>query len=439
MSTEMFEKLLGQVYQDGLVVYDHVRDPVYRFLGYTQVGAMIVGVCALAFVTIPLKQSSSVYWAYQKMDDALANQYQARGIGVDVLNYVVWLLVSVLCGSFVGKKIGSGLWASYCLLRTRCQSRHTMDLPLSQLSLQRVTKYLLRNSLECDPNDYAMLLNPVKIKEMKQWLHQVNLFFTAKRLRDLQRGKVQAAESWWLVKKRFYNDYKVDILAAKLMQYENDLRVKLHRLRQHMRDLQEYQGGLDREGVLGVKAIKRDFLRWLVRVIDDFDKSVGVRHEKRSLQSIFQDRKQLSHLFDELSACGNSVEHLQRGMKQAVLLMQRVEARIRTDQTKIPVMPDWLLSLIEVRVVEQSEARCFRSLSDFFNQSDDVLDRMSSSEQQAFCGDMKARFDERMSRLRKRLPRKSKSVSFSSNDSVESQEYETARCISERPLLNAMV
>ena len=75
----------------------------------------------------------------------------------------------------------------------------------------------------------------------------------------------------------------------------------------------------------------------------------------------------------------------------------------------------------------------------FFNQSDDVLDRMSSSEQQAFCGEMKARFDERMSRLRKRLPRKSKSVSFSSNDSVESQEYETARCISERPLLNSMV
>ena len=439
MSTEIVEKMLGRVYQDGLVVYDHVRDPIYRYLGYAQLSAMFITVCALGVVTVPMESNTAVYWMYQKMDDAFTAQYPAQGGGVAVLNYLVWTMLCVLSGSLIGKKIGSGVWATYCLMRTGCRSRHTMDLPLGKVSLERVTQTLLRDSLSSDPGHYAMLLNPEKVKEIKDWLQQVNLFFTAKRIRDIKRGKIQAAESWWLVKKQFYTTYKIETLAGKLLHYENLLRGNLHRLRNHLVELQQYQDLIVTGAVACVKTFKRDVLRWMLNVMDDFDRSVGVRHEKRSVQNIYQDKKQLSHWFSELSAVEDSIDVLQRHMLKAETLLLRIESRIRADQAKIPLMPSWLLVLVEDRVVAQSEVRCFELLGGFFGQCDDVLDRMCTADQQAFYNQMRERFDERMNRLRRRLPRKSKSVSFSSNDSTESQDYETARCISERPLLNAIV
>ncbi len=432
MSTEIAKKLLSQFYKDGQLVYDHISDPIYNRLGYTQAVGMLITVSSLLALLIPIESNRPVYNAYAALDKLASNQYGSHAVGLNILNYVVWAISSVMLGSFIGRQIGSGIWALYCKIGTKCQSHHTMDLILSENNKNKVIKNLIFTVFESGRESYGELLIPEQKKELTRWIQDVNIFFTKKRQRDLKRGKVQSAEEWWIVKKKFYQDFKPQTLLDKLEDYNDKLQANITKVQSNYNILINRIIPSAQQNKQNYLVDKMNYIKLLLNIINDFDTSVGMRHQRRSSQSIYQNKKSLNSLFDDVEKNQQSQTELLTSMQQASKVMQKVLSRLQLNIAEIPTTPDWLSNLLSYDLNHRYQIQCKRELSSYIKKIISCQKHLPPGERQQFIEGIKQITNNEVNDIH--------AAEWvidirQSEASTDSDQYSTARSIINTPLI----
>ncbi len=366
MDSSLAKRCLNRLYKDGLDVRGHVYDPVYRPLGYAQATGIALLIPVLLVVLIPLTENARVYFVYQKMDDTVANEYGAKGIGLTILNFAVWLVTSVAVGCVVGKKIGASVWAVKCLASTRCRSSHTMDQALTESNLNKVM-HNWHAATEQSFDLIQVMADPQVMHALCQWIQQVCVFFSRKRQRDKRRGKVLSAESWWAAKKRFYNTFDVGVLLNRLTDYQFTLKAHVCQvdsfLQQYHRDILPLVECHEPD----VTAVKSECGRWLSDVMAYFEKSVSIRHQKRGMQSIYKDKAYLNKQFTEMLSPSVGRDELATLMHRCCVRVKAVKRRIQQHQVELPIIPQQLESLLSSRRAERYLQLSERQWSRYFD------------------------------------------------------------------------
>jgi hypothetical protein len=399
MSTEIAKALLSQFYKDGQVVYENVSDPIYKRLGYTQIFTMLLTIPALWTLLIPIPSNQPTYQAYEAFDKFIANEYGNPSIEVNIINHLLCAISSFLIGSFIGRKIGSGVWALYCLMRTKCQSHHTMDIALSNNNNNQVVKNLMFTVFESGRESYGELINTAQKKELALWIQKVNIFFTKKRQRDLKRGKVQSAEEWWIIKKKFYQDFKPEALIDKLNEYTDKIQLNINKTKANYDHLVNHIMPTTQQNKQSYQGDKVHYIKWLLGVIRDFDSSIGMRHQRRSSQSIYKNKKSLNCLFDAVEKNQQHQAELLESMAKAETIMQNVISRLQLNLAEIPKTPDWLNHLISYDLEKKYQTQCEKELSDLIKKVTRCQKHLAPGEQENFIENFKQTADQTINGL----------------------------------------
>jgi hypothetical protein len=433
MATEIAEKLLSQFYKDGQVVYDHVSDPTYSKLGLTQMVSMLFAVSSLLTLMIPTNENQPIYQAYEALDKLVSNEYGHNTLGLNILNYGVWAFSSVMLGSFIGRKIGSGIWALYCLISTQCKSHHTMDLALSKTHKNKVTKNLIFTAFESGRESYGELLNEQQKDELAAWIQTVNIFFTNKRKRDLKRGKVQSAEAWWIVKKNFYQDLNPQTLIDKLVDYTDKLQANIDKT-------QAYYDTLTTRIIPSAQTQKQcyhldenHYVKLLLNLINDYDSSIGIRHQRRSSQSIYKNKKSLNSIFDHLEKNKHTQEELLNSMKSTSNVLEKVLSRLHDNLNATPKTPEWLNNILSHNLSQRYAIQCRHQLDTYLNDIMRYQKRLAPYARKSFIENTK----NETIKYAEQLQAEEVIIDIrESNSSNDSDEYSTARSIMNMPLIN---
>ena len=357
MSYDGVKKAFSGLFDLSKEVRQNTRDEVYHGLGVTQVVSMFLCSATALSVFYPNSSINPVKKIYGMVDDATITGYGASEVALEVFHYALWVLGSIYLGMVVGKKVGDGIWAIHCLARTGCRSRRTMDLPLSQEKRDRVVDGLLLNYLQSEVPQIQLLVAEANRREMGAWIQDVNLFFTLKRTRDLEKGKLRSAEAWWEHKKEFFDEYKIENLYQVLHEYKMRLVERQYCLSTYRMKAVSLLNEVDDESS-HLSIIKAKYIRLLVDVVNDFKKSVGKRHQHSYKQNIYSDWKCATQIFRELTLERDNLEQLPGYLRQGVALIDRVAVRLTDNLKEIPGGPMWLQVMLVPMMKRYNTLKC---------------------------------------------------------------------------------
>lgn len=174
----------------------NLYDDIYRGLGVTQASSIFLLTASWLGFMFPQNGIRPVETAYFLLHNATRKEINSPNVSDSILDYVLWL-AGALMTIHIGARLGQFVWATYCLLRTGCRSHHTMDLPLP-----REKRDHIRNSMITQMNENNLLLSE-KVKTIEKWILRALLFMSSQKALDKKRGKIEQADRWWALKKRF--------------------------------------------------------------------------------------------------------------------------------------------------------------------------------------------------------------------------------------------
>ena len=322
-------------------VGQNISDNVYCGLGYTQAVSMLTLTTAWLILMFPELGLNPMRVVYDTMYNITKKELNNSSLSHGFINYLLWGLGTIVTIR-IGERVGRILWGLYCLCQTGCRSSRPMDFPLSANERDRVIHHMLpafAQNPELDVNMVGVKKVKQKREQVIHWVHQVLLFYTDKYQNDKRKGKYQTAQLWWDEKKAFRKSLKAISLYQRMIHYYQ----LLEKRKQFVITKKNLLTHCLQQGHV---VSKHDVVRALNDTLKYFQDSVLVRHQRRYKQHIFQDVKKLRKVINQVTFEVQDAASLSNKIREIIRLLEKVYRRLNQQQTKVPLGPVWLQSIM---------------------------------------------------------------------------------------------
>ena len=308
----------------------NINDNIYQGLGITQALFIFIITSCWIGIMFPENGFSPIDRIYSLLHNATRDEISSPETSDTILDYILWLAGTIL-SIHIGNRMGKLAWGTHCLIRTRCRSHHTMDLPLTSQQHERV-----RNSLlplihrHGSPTDQHTLKK--KVDDMREWVNSALLFYTAQKHYDKKQGKIESARNWWAIKKRFRKDFN----AISLYQHLH----KLHDNLQQQKDiLTRITHSISNLSFNNTDATQDNLIDLITEALQHFERNTNLVITPHKPHQADITYRAINNLLNKLIHKKASIKDT---AKQLNAILKRETNTLTEKQNNIPLGPLWL-------------------------------------------------------------------------------------------------